>query len=324
MLDSIKEHVSDFVQSDGVQDLKTKAQEGLSAVGKGLQGGAESVKNFAGSDELKSVLPYLLSGGAGAVMGGMASGRQREEEGEERSSYLGRVLRNALMAGGVAAGGHYLVNKGFDSTVGSMASASDGEGALSTTTKNIAFSPLAALGAGGTALYATHSIPGIGAKDGIADNMADMLAKTKDHFEASGGVGDLTEKRLRAMTAGEIGNLERAAMTATGGTYSDRARRMAGLASDVVDPERHLKGFMGLDNLAPQKLLDAMPGTRGISGRDEQLRALKGFLSTAKRKHLGSTFGQSTMRRTGRGALGLAAAGVPALLGALLTRESNT
>jgi hypothetical protein len=322
MLDSIKERVSDFVQSDGVRDLTTKAQEGLAAAGKGLQRGADSVKSFAASDDLKSVLPYLLSGGAGAVLGGMASKRQREEEGEERSSYLSRVLRNALLAGGVAAGGHYLVNKGLGSTVGSIANDGGGEGAASTMTKNIAFSPLTALGVGGSALYATQKMPGIGAKVGIDDNMAHMLANTKDHFRASGGVGDLTEKRLRAMTAGEIGNLERAAMKATGGTYSDRARRMAGLASDVVDPKRHLEGFMGLDKI-PNKYLDMTPGLKGIQDRDEQLRALKGFLSTASRKHLASTFGQSGMRRTGRGALGLVAAGVPAMIGALLTRESN-
>jgi hypothetical protein len=324
MLDSIKEHVSDFVQSDGVRDLKTKAQEGLAAAGEGLRRGADSVKNFTESGELKSLLPYLLSGGAGAALGGMASGRQREEEGEERSSYLSRVLRNALLAGGVAAGGTYLVNKGLGSTVGSIANDGGGEGAATTMAKNIAFSPLTALGAGGTALYATHNMPGIGAKDGIDDHMADMLAKTKGHFNTSGGVGELTEKRLRAMTAGEIGNLERAAMSAPGSSYSDRSRRLAGLSSDVVDPKRHLKGFMGLDMLAPQKLLDVLPGTRGISGRDEQLRALKGFLSTASRKHLASTFGQSGMRRIGRGTLGAVAAGGPALIGALLTRETDT
>jgi hypothetical protein len=315
-LNAIKENVGNFLQSDGLQNLKTQAAGGLSSVGEGLKGLGAQASDFAQSDDMKALLPYLLSGGTAAAIGGMTTGRQRKEKGEERSGYLGRVLRNALIAGGLGAGGHYLVNKGLDSTVGGLRAVEGGDGEVTrgpteTLLKNVAFSPLTAAGAGASALYATHKMPGIGAGD-TKDFMNAMVADNKGHFAAMGGKGDLTESRLRAMTARQIGDLERHAMAA--GPYSDRARRMAGLASDVVEP-RH-----GLDKL-PQGLLDRLPGVKGAGGRDEQLRALKGFLSTAKRKHLGSTLGQSNIRRAGRGALGLAAAGLPALLGSFVTRE---
>jgi hypothetical protein len=169
--------------------------------------------------------------------------------------------------------------------------------------KNIAFSPLTALGAGGTALYATHNMPGIGA----GDTKSYLNRFAKEHGLQK-GVDPTT------LSAEEVGNLERAA----GKGYNPRVRRMAGLSSDVVGPGQEF-----LNNI-PKKYRDMTPGLRGIQDNDEQIRKLKGFLSTASRKHLASTFGQSGMRGIGRGTLGAVAAGVPALIGAFLTREADT
>lgn len=281
-LEAIKENVGNLLQSDGIQNLKTQAGE------------------FAQSDKLKSLLPYLLSGGAGAVAGGMVTGRQRADKGESRSGYMGRVLRNALAAGGLAAGGHALINKGLDSTVGGFKAAegtSRVEGPLETATKNIAFSPLTAAGAGGAALLATHKRPFIG-----APSTDGHLAKFKYHHAV-----DTDLPVLRASSAREIGDLERAA----GPGYDAKTRRMAGLSSDVMtDSQRKL-----LDKYLPQKLLDKL-SPKGLADREAQLRAVKGNLSAVLRKGPMSTFGQSNLSRAGRGSIGLAAASIPALLGA--------
>lgn len=257
----------------------------------------QSLQSQAGdyleSDDFKSIMPYLLSGGAGAVAGGLATGRRRARDGEDRGSYLARVLRNALVAGGLASGGHYLVNKGLDSTVGSLndsnsISGHEGqEGPLATATKNIAFSPLTAAGAGATALMATHDNKRIGA--GSTDDALYSFAKKTPNSPEP--------QLLRAgSSADEIANL--------GG--DERLRQRAGLpSSNMTERQR--------------QILRKIPGVKD----DAAAKKLKGMLSTATRRGPLSTFGQTPLRRTGRGALGLAAAGVPALLGAILTDKAE-
>ncbi len=296
-VNAIKERLDSLLQSDGVQNLKTQVSDGLSRAGAGLTDLRDRAGEIVQSEDIQAMLPYLLSGGAGAAAGALSTGRQRESKGEDRSGYLRRVLRNALATGGLAAGGHYLVNKGLDNTVGGLTESAAGaapganEGPLETTVKNIAFSPLTALGAGATALHATHNMRGIGAgksQDAFLDRF------TKENPSAPSA-----SQLKHTATAKEIGDIERAA----GPNYDARARRMAGLPSDMVTPGK--QGFLG-----------KIPGVTDVEG-------LKGKLSTAMRRGPLSTFGQSSARRAGRGALGLAAAGIPALLGALLTEPSN-
>lgn len=249
--------------------------------------------DFLKSDQMQSVLPYLLSGGAGALAGGIMTGRQKGEKGESRGGYLSRVLRNALLAGGLASGGHYLLNKGVESTVGSLAddnalSGGDGnQSPLATTVKNVAFSPFTALGAGATALAATSKHPNIGAGS-TADFMNRFAKETP---------GSPSAKLLSTATAEEIGRL--------GG--DERVRRLAGLPSNVMEAP------------GSNKIHDLI---RKVTNNEAGARELKGQISEWTRKGPLSVMGQSRPRRIGRGALGLAAAGVPALLGAFLTNES--
>jgi hypothetical protein len=327
-LDSLKTRATDFLNSDSLRDLKTKASESLSNVGDAVRNMGGRVGEFAASDELKSVLPYLLSGGAAAVVGGMSAGRQKAEKGEERSDYLKRVLRNALLVGGTAAGGHYLLNKGVEKTVGgfSPAAALGGgqavEGPGATMVKNIAFSPLTAAGAGASALYATHNRPGIGAGD--LKEYRKRFANDASPYSPT----PLSSGRLSTMSAREIGDLERSMRAAKldEKTLQSllRARQRAGLASDYVDPATH-KQLAGLLNRIPGStgLLNRIPGLKNLSSKDEQLAAIKGLMSEAARTRVGSTFGQSTLRRAGRGSLALTAAALPALLGAFITNKSE-
>jgi len=284
-LESLKNSVGGLLQSDAVQNAKSK------------------LADLAGSDELKAVLPYLLSGGAGALAGGMVTGRQKEDENETRAGYLGRVLRNALLTGGLAAGGHYLLGKGLEATVGQTndtpASGMPEKGPLENAVRNIAFSPLTAAGAGASALYATHDLKHVGAYRKGAPEA--FLKRFQSHT-----TGAPSSNTLRhTATAKEIGDLERA----MGALNDGRARRLAGLPSDIMEPRHRLL------NRIPQSVLNRIPGVDG------DVTKLKGALSTALRRGPLSTFGQSHPRRMMRGTLGLVAAGVPALLGAFLTNK---
>ena len=308
MIENIKEQVSGLLQSPGVQDLKTRASAGLSQAGAGLQGLKESagaglsglkdqVGAFAQSDELKAAIPYLLSGGAGALAGGLVTGRQREEKGEDRSDYLKRILRNALVAGGMASGGHYLLNKGVESTVGSLAdenaltggTETGEQGPLGSLARDVAFSPLTALGAGAAALKATHN------SDLVGHGNPDAFLRA---FMKQTGTTDSAE-HLRHVASPEY-------IESLGG--DDSLRQKAGLPSTKMRPGTE---FL---NKIPQGVLDRIPGVEG------DVSKLKGGLSSLTRK-AGRTFGQTHGHRAMRGSIGLAAAGLPALVGALLTDE---
>lgn len=56
-------------------------------------------------------LPYLLSGGVGALAGGVMAGRVKRR-GEGKLARLGRILATAGLAGGMTAGAHKLINYG--------------------------------------------------------------------------------------------------------------------------------------------------------------------------------------------------------------------
>lgn len=239
------------------------------------------------SDGFKQIAPYLMSGGGGAVLGAILSGRRRKQDGESRLSYTGRILANALMAGGLAGGGHALLEKGWNKTIG----AADGEnlltgarkaddGPLTTTAKNVLFSPLTAAGAGGAALAATHKGSIIGADPKGTERMLKDIAR-----RFNGGSQSVEQLKLMSPAAG-------AEVDAAVGHL---ARQRAGIPSSGLGPY-------------------GAPGKTSV---------LKGLVSRATRRGPMSTFGQTWPRRAGRGALGLAAAGVPALFGAFLTNKSE-
>jgi hypothetical protein len=240
---------------------------------------ATDLKNQAGdylqSDTFKQILPYLLSGGTGAVLGGVLTGRRREEEGEGRMGHLRRVLTNALIGGGLAGGAHWLVNKGVDSVRGiqaggGMPAAEDKvKNPLEQTARSIAFSPFTAAATGAAGLIATDGRPIIGAGRNESSKALTALAERLG----------VSEKHLTSRTAEEIAGMGLS-------EPNNKLRRLAGLGSGE--------------------------GWRGTVS------------SVARKNPLLSTFGQTWPRRAWRGGLGLAAAGVPALLGAYLTSPQET
>ena len=259
----------------------------------------DQAASYLNSDAFKSLVPYLMSGGVGAIAGGAMSGRRRADSGESRVGYLGRILRNALIAGGLAGGAHYLGAKGLEKTVGNMSDSStvlsgtpNDEGPLSTTVKNVAFSPITAASSGLGALAATrgHSIIGAGSTDDYSKRLLQMLPG-KDKAWANSASADEVAEAVRALPAGTQPKAE-------------QLRRLAGLpSSNVAD------GSVG-------NLLERA----GLSS--EKAQSAQGALSTVRRRGLG-ILGQSTPRLIGRSAIGMAAAGIPAIIGALITNKTS-
>lgn len=117
------------------------------------------------SDQFKKVLPYLLTGGAGAAAGAYLTGNRRKRQGEGRLGHLGRVLRNALVTGGLAAGATGLARYSADKLDAqnkpnqAPAMNNPADAAL----RGTLFHPATAAAAGGLGLWATDRLPGIGA-----------------------------------------------------------------------------------------------------------------------------------------------------------------
>lgn len=241
------------------------------------------IQEILGSDQVKSLLPYLLAGTGGAVLGGAMTGGRREDEDESRMSHLGRILRNAAITGGLAAGSTALIRKGLDSTYGAVDKANPvtgsagNEGPASTLARSIAFSPLTAGVSGAAGLAATDTWKSLGAgRQHISKSLAELENVTGANL---GGMG-------ARQVAAEIQKAKDSGITSVRGLDIDKLRQQANL-----------------------------PSGKSIPGA---------ILSTLVRRGPLSTFGATHGRRIGRGALGLAAAGLPALIGALVTNDPES
>jgi hypothetical protein len=255
----------------------------------------DKFNEITNSEEFKKALPYLLAGGLGAGAGALVTGGRNTRKDESRVSHVGRVLRNALLTGGLAAGGTALVNAGLDNTVRAVdkdnfsTGGPGNEGPLSTGLKDALFSPASAVGAGGLGLALTHNAKSMGAgREGMANN-ANLLRQRLGMSEA-----DFAPK-----TSADI----------------DAAIRSKATPS--------FKGAPFAPPVPDKQVLDELMRLRrgaGMIGGDTQLKRI---ISAVTRRGPLSTLGQTTGRRFGRGALGLTAAAIPALAGALLTNDTR-
>lgn len=250
--------------------------------------------DFLQSDQMKDLTPYLLSGGGGALLGALMSGGRRESAGEGRLGHLGRVLRNALLTGGLAGGSHALLNKGWNKTFGAMnrdqmiTGGAEDQGPVGSTARNVAFSPLTAAASGLAALGLTrdNALLGVGDRDYAMQGALDKINENR------GGKG-----QPKAHTAAKLDRMTPAEVDRLGIGAADR--RAAGLPSERVQ-----NGLL-------QKLFGGSTS------------ATKGRLSSGYRRGVGRLMGQTPGRMATRGAVGLAAAGIPALLGAYLTNRAD-
>lgn len=92
-----------------MQDISEKLKSFSSQAGESLGNGLNVLKDKASQagDYLQAnptIAAMLLAGGGSGLLGGYLTSRQPEEEGESKMQRRGRILRNALLAGGAGAG----------------------------------------------------------------------------------------------------------------------------------------------------------------------------------------------------------------------------
>lgn len=112
-----------------------------------IQGMLDQVKD-------SSALPYLLSGGAGALAGGTLAAMNKPRRGESKLGRLGRILGTAALTGGATAGAHKLFSMGGN-TLSNALPADDVSPEQNAITGPVPRG-LAALAAGGGMAAATH------------------------------------------------------------------------------------------------------------------------------------------------------------------------
>jgi hypothetical protein len=237
---------------------------------------------------MKKLMPYLVSGGLGVGAGALLTGKRRARKGESRTSHLGRVLGNALIAGGLTAGSHALLSKGVAAASGKevqdhISPELPDEGPLATNLRTAAFSPLTAGAAGAGGLLATSKL-------GLLGSGGNQVKMDRANF--------ITKMQQN----GHAGITE----------------------SDVTSmPTKDLQGKIDTASAQDETIARELKRLRqrgGIAGGDTKLERI---LSNISRRGPLSTFGQTTPRRIGRGALGFTAAAVPSILGALLTTDKS-
>jgi hypothetical protein len=277
---------------DTFNSLSTQAGGAADAAGNKLN-------ELAGSEEMKKLMPYLVSGGLGAGAGALLTGKRRARKGESRTSHLGRVLGNALIAGGLTAGSHALLSKGVASASGKdvqdhISPELPDEGPLAANLRTAAFSPLTAGAAGVGGLMATSKL-------GLLGNGHAQVKMDRENFikKMNAGGGTLNESDITSMPTSDL---------------QDKMNTAS---------NRPAKGTPWVASANDTKLAEELKRLRqrgGIAGGDTKLQRI---LSNISRRGPLSTFGQTTPRRIGRGALGLTAAAVPSMLGALLTTDKS-
>jgi hypothetical protein len=311
--------------------------------------GFEQLKGTLESEQFKKILPYLLIGGAGAAGGAALTGGRRSKRGESRLGYMGRVLRNALVTGGLAAGATGLARYGMDKLNNPAASA-DGKQTpdLANPTdqalRSTLFSPTTAAASGALGLGLTHKLPGIGADTKSRESARQAIAKA---------IGVTSTDSLKQMTPAELARDLRG-IKKIDGASAEAQIRAAGLTvgptpsgapfadlqlrktlTSILKSPKGAKGeaMQMLDRLKHSPLGDAAINTyKHPTNILDELRTLKSDPSLEGARQIGSrltrrglmsTFGQTGGRRALRSGVGLAAAAIPALIGSFVTDEKK-
>jgi hypothetical protein len=251
-----------------------------------LASGASQAKSMAGNVDVQKLMPYLLAGGAGAVGGVALSGRRKARQGETRGQYLTRILRNAVITGALTGAGSYAAGEGLKKTFGKV----DLENPITGTESDQG--PLAATGR-----KALFGLP------------AAVI---------SGGVGltaTVGGKRLGANP--NLGEAEKILMSGL------KRKHGANLPADITDVE--VLKYMAKSE--PDALRNLLKGDKALIHEAKRLGLNTHALgSIARKAHEvaripSNLMGRTNGRRIGRSAIGLGAAFVPALAGAILSNR---
>lgn len=279
-----------------LQEAGKSVSDALDTARNGVSRATGQASDYLKSPEAAKLVPYLLAGGGAAALGGLATGKRKKRSGETRLSYAGRVLRNALMSGGLAAGGSYLVHQGLKKTVGTfdkdypITGGEGQQGPAAAAVKNLAFSPATAGVAGVGALAATANRPLLGTGKQQEAALKQLLAELK----AQPGVDPSI-----ASVAGSAG-LNRVADK----NFSAFDAAMKNGGADVT------------------AVRQALAREAGVSMHDP--KTARGIASRIIRRPVGSLLGQTGGQRVKRLGVGGVAALLPALIGSLTTDSTAT
>ena len=311
--------------------------------------GLDDLKSFAQSDQFKKILPYLLTGGAAAGAGALMT--RKKKRGGGRFSHLTRVLGNALLAGGAAAGATGLARYGLDklqspATAAAPAINKPSDNAL----RDTMFGWPAAIASGAAGLTLTHKLPVIGADTKGRDSALEAIRRAlvdgneKHKFTTPGSFHDIDSVRqlspkdlvkylnLSQDANGTIAGQPAAGLANRAGlTLGDNSVRRAPLlrGQDIMDAFRNPKDTAQKAWVGTKKLFTTNPKDTysAIAGSDKAKYALsqiKEKASLARRRGLGGTFGQTKGVGIRRAGVGTIAALLPSLAGAFMTEEENT
>lgn len=306
------------------EDAYIKEAAALMEQAKGaLAAGSDRIKGLSADPEIQKLLPYLLAGGAGALGAGFLSGRRRTRSGETRGQYLTRILRNAALAGGLAGGGSYLAHQGFKKTLGSVdlenpiTGREGDQGPVGAGYRDILFNPLTAAGAGLGTLGATAGRKMIGANPNDAAHADALFASMELR---NGGKLPKGITNLKSLEALAISNPDafKSLMAGNIPALADESSSLLGSPADGKFMRSHAAAA-GLNPHDPNaahvlpKLLQKITGRESVSGVRHKL--YEGMRLPSR------LLGRSAKRRAGRGALGIGAALIPAIAGAITTDQ---
>lgn len=304
-----------------------------------ISAGADKISGLSSDPEIQKLLPYLLAGGAGALGGGFLSGRRKTRSGETRGQYLTRILRNAVLAGGLAGGGSYLAHQGFKKTLGSVdlenpVTGREGDqGPVGAGLRNILFHPLTAATSGLAVLGGTAGMKGIGANPNAASHADSVLSNLKLRLGGKLPAGITDKKSLEALAIADpaafkqlmAGNIP----AGMGDSSAFVGNKIPGGVADhsilgtPADGKyiKHHASAAGINVHDPKatyelpKLLQKLLRRQSVTDPRHAVHKAMDYPSRL--------IGRSAARRIGRGGLGIAAALIPAVAGAITTDEPS-
>jgi hypothetical protein len=189
-----------------------------------------------GGVDLNEMLPYLLTGGVGAAAGGYLASRKKRKKGEGRARHLSRILGNALLAGGMAAGGHALLRRGLSDVAGAGGAVDTiknvPDSPARSGTRTLLTNPLTGAASSIATLAVTDKLPMIGADRAGTLAAKNLLAGdlTSKHVHES--LSAAAQRRVAARTAELYANAR------AGGTLdAEASKRLKEMMQSVAEKE---------------------------------------------------------------------------------------
>ena len=266
----------------------------------------DTIKGFVEDGGLKKILPALLAGGGTALAAGAITKRHKKPNGkkEDRKDYTKRLLRNALVAGGLGAAGTAAVQYGLGQFAKESPTPMEGvDNPLEEATKNVTYSPLVGAGAGLATL--------LGLKGGV-----DRAAATHADSVIKRIANQASKNKMAVSGTGNIAKYYEAADIADYLAGKKGSPALSGVEGIKV-LNRDIKGRANIRKL----IADA-----GLTAEEMALSGLhnpKGGAMSRAFRNLEGLIGRTKGQKTVRGILASSAFMAPSVIQAMLAKREN-